>query len=101
MPKLTPHVPGPVNILRLATCGSLKRVAPNDGRSNALGSQIWLPFFLLGLPTTIGRINVPLKSPTASSAPLPTLPGTTGSQLSQVQKGVNPVPVLANMLKLV
>src|SRR5215467_1574879 len=105
-PRLTPHVPGPHSRLRLATWALLKTSEPTVGGANASGFQIWSPFFCLKLPITSGRYEgSALKSPTASSDVTPMFPGRTGAsddvQSSQVQNGVKPVPVLANMLNVV
>src|SRR5205809_2964152 len=99
-PKLTPQVPGPQSILRLAFAGLLNTSAPTEGGPKAAALKIWSPFFLLkSLLRTVGRYEgSALKSPTASTEEMPILPGSIGLQSSQIQKGVNPVPDFANML---
>src|SRR5258708_2896719 len=102
-PKLTPQVPGPQSKLRLAFAGFEKTSAPTDGNPKAAAFQILSPVFLLKLLLIIvGRYDgSALKSPTASIEETPMLPGSTGLQSSQIQKGVKPVPDLANMLNVV
>src|SRR6266481_6910882 len=102
-PKFTPQVPGPHNIFRLATLAWVKTSAPTEGNPNAAGFQIWSPVFWLKLllSTTGRKDGSAPKSPTASSEEMPMLPGSTGLQSSQIQKGVKPVPDLANILNVV
>src|SRR3981189_3374995 len=94
-------------MLRFATLGLLKRSAPTVGGAKECGLQIWSPVLWLKLLSkTSGRYEgSALKSPTASSEVTPILPGNTGAslfvQLSQVQKGVKPVPDLANIFNVV
>src|SRR5262245_49434047 len=96
MPRFTPQVDGPSRKLRDAALELEKKSAPKLGTVNAEGFQNRSPDRTLGFPDIEGRNEGPLKSPTASMKPLPRLPGYTGSQLSQVQKGVKPVPDFAN-----
>src|SRR6202046_2501464 len=106
MPRFTPHAPGPVNIFLLATAGLPSRSDPTEGRPNELAFQIMalLPFFpvLMWLLRIKGlKEGSALKSPTASIDDTAMFPGSTGSQSSQTQNGVKPVPDFANMLKVV
>src|ERR1044071_8576172 len=100
-PRLTPQEPGPRSELRLAIAGLSKTSAPVGGSPNAVGLKTWSPLRPAnGSPVTSGRNDGPLKSPTASTKPLPMFPGKTGSQLSQIQNGVKPVPLLANRFQV-
>src|SRR6185437_10436567 len=93
-PRFTPHVPGPIRKLRLATSALSKTSAPVVGTVKAAGLKNWSPVTpAYGLPTTRGRKLGPEKSPTASTKPLAMLPGKIGLQLLQVQNGVKPVPL--------
>src|SRR5215212_11631702 len=97
-PMLTPQVPGPSSEFRLATSGLSNTSAPVGGGAKAAALKIRSPpSEAYGSPTTTGLKEGPLKSPTASTKPLAMLPGNTGPQLLQLQNGVNPVPLFANM----
>src|SRR5262245_22120510 len=74
-PRLTPHAPGPLSRLRLATFAFSNTSAPSGGAPNAFGSKNRSPDRTFGLPVTTGRNDVPPKPPTASIEPLPILPG--------------------------
>src|SRR5262245_6803342 len=85
-PRFTPHVPGPISELRLATSALSNTSAPVVGTSKAAGLKNRSPpTFAYGSPCTRGRKLGPEKSPIASTKPLATLPGKTGPQLLQFQ----------------
>ena len=96
--EITPHVPGQNREVSLPDIRIVENVSACGGRVNAAGLKNRSPLTpAYGSPTTRGRKFGPLKSPTASTKPLAILPGKTGPQLLQIQNGVKPVPLLANM----
>src|SRR5262245_54391423 len=98
MPRLVPHVPGPSRALRLAALGLSSTSAPTLGSPKAAGLKNRSPVTpWRGLPTRTARYEVPPNPPTASVNSEPVLPGKTTEQLSQVQYGVKPVPLLMNI----
>ena len=88
-PKFTPQVPGPYSRVALCKFGIVEHVGAN-------GRQIKrsrVPDLVSAAMIDVADDHRPerrsaLKSPTASTDPTPMLPGTTGPQLSQIQKGV-------------
>src|SRR5215469_12223949 len=104
-PIFSPQRLGPIRTLRFATAGLLKKSDVTDGTVNACAFQIVAPLPLWPVEklwlAMFGRKVGKLKSPTASMELDPTFPGKTGSQSSHSQKGVYPVPVLANIWNVV